>query len=153
MKKKLGISLIELVIAIAIFMVVSVPIYAVYEMTVRQSRLAHRLNTATITARLQLEELMGRTWQSNPIQPMDLINGPGGGFTSDGGWINIGWGMPRHQNGFIISVTKDPNFDITQSPLLHVVINVHENIEDYTRNNVFVSIESIINVARRGILF
>lgn len=62
-KKKTGLTLLELIIAVAVLMMVMGGLMSLFAFGHRQSILAHRRTQAGIEAQLQMERLMARSWE------------------------------------------------------------------------------------------
>jgi type II secretory pathway pseudopilin PulG len=61
-KRKSGLTLLELIVAVGILLVASVAMFNLFHFGLTQSHEAHRRNMAGIEAQLQMERLVGRKW-------------------------------------------------------------------------------------------
>ena len=96
-KNRKGVTLLELIIAMAILSVASMPILHMIGTSVRSNADAHRATAASIMATQQMEELIGRPWHGNLADP----DNPVSDALRRGAFINVnsdgftGWNFPR----------------------------------------------------------
>ncbi|MCL2049257.1 MAG: hypothetical protein FWG87_11085 [Defluviitaleaceae bacterium] len=86
-KRKSGVTLMELIIAVGVLLVASVALFNLFSYGFTRSNTAHRRNMAGIEALIQMERLVGRAWagdleSENWVAPAHYIDFYG--FKDDG---------------------------------------------------------------------
>ena len=122
-KRRSGVSLLELLLAVGILLIAIAPIFGLYTASLRANALAHRVTIATLTAQLRIEEFVGLT--AGEVAAED-----------ESGWFN----------GFYVRVAVA---DVYSMPALReVTVYVYESEEPGASQ--LVSQSNIINVMPGG---
>ena len=166
-KKRKGVTLLELVVALAVLTIASTPVLAVLISGITTSANTHKMNLASHAGRQAIESLVGRPWSGAVQAPAPAPQlGP---------FLNLStfiWSEPwtvtsGGQNFFVVAVphTTDTalgNFDVSApGALLQVTVFVFDspppvsssNIFDHTAShNALVSYTATLNVAPGGFM-
>jgi prepilin-type N-terminal cleavage/methylation domain-containing protein len=135
-KTKKGFTLLELIIAIAVLAIATVPIYNMFMTSNRFNAQSHKLSVATFTAQMRMEELVGLNLEQlgfdedeeGNITPLQVTEGP------------------DLYNGFKVKVVceqyEDTDTGIVYPTLFKATVTVYEHDEV----TVLCTEENILNV-------
>jgi prepilin-type N-terminal cleavage/methylation domain-containing protein len=108
-KKKSGLSLLELAIAVAIITIAALPILGLYRTSISLNVQGHKITAATFIAQLEMEQLIGLGW-SEIESRTTLIAGTTTPATTPDGYVVV---LQRHPR-------------VASSSLVHVVVTVFD---------------------------
>ena len=136
-KKRSGISLLELVVALGILLIIAVPLGNMFFFSTRTNVQVHNFTMASLTAQLVIEEFTG-------ISREQFENRFGHDLASG---INFPL-PPRHDwNGFDVYINFEPHNE--HDVLVHLTVDV----SSIGGEQHFVSHDTIINIAPQGLFF
>ncbi|MCL2665950.1 MAG: prepilin-type N-terminal cleavage/methylation domain-containing protein [Defluviitaleaceae bacterium] len=136
MKKQFGLTLLEVVIAVAVLAVATVPIYGLFVSSTRINVASHRLTAATFTAQLFIEECVGL----NRIELEEKFNVQNGSTGFD--WESDA--ITKEYNGFTIKAYYQNHHDYKD------LVTVYVSVLDTDLTTVMITQQNIINVAPGG---
>ena len=125
-KTRAGLTLLELIIAVAILALVGAPIFGMWSYSVSLNASAHRMTIASFAAQQRMEELLGRPWQD------DLEYEP--------------WGISQPYNGLYVRIE---NHATPEEPLVLLPVDVYVYLDDSAQLPLL-SFHNILNVISGG---